>query len=89
MTDGAARRLADQLQRRGLAVPARLLVDAHRPLAPFLSDLGAAFGPLIGAAIGPLADDPRALLEDPNGLDGLVTELDRREALGGTRADSG
>jgi len=89
MTDGAARRLADQIERRGLAVPARLLADAHRPLAPLLGDLGAAFGPLIGAALGRLADDPRALLDDPHGLDGLVSELDRRKSQGGPRADSG
>lgn len=89
MTDGATRRIADQLERRGLAVPARLLADAHRPLAPLLSDLGAAFGPLIGTAVGRLVDDPRALLDDPHGLDGLVSELDRRESQGGSRADSG
>ena len=89
MTDGSSRRMADQLERRGLAAPARLLLDAHRPLAPLLADLGAAFGPLIGTALGQLADDPRALLDDPHGLDGLVSELDRRESHGGTRADSG
>ena len=89
MTDGSARRMADELERRGLAAPARLLLDAHRPLAPLLADLGAAFGPLIGTALGRLADDPRALLDDPHGLDGLVSELDRREPQGGTRADSG
>ena len=33
VTDDAARRLAAALERRGLAVPARLLADAHRPLA--------------------------------------------------------
>lgn len=88
MSDGAARRLADQLERRGLAAPARLLADAHRPLAPLLGDLGAAFGPLIGTALGRLADDPRALLDDPRGLDGLVSELDRRDQ-GRARADSG
>ena len=48
MTDEPARRLADELGRRGLAAPARLLVDAHRPLAPLLADAGAALGPLIG-----------------------------------------
>ena len=89
MTDGAARRVADQLEARGLAVPARLLADAHRPLAPLLGDLGAAFGPMIGAALGRVADDPRELLDDPGGLDGLVSELDRRQSRGGTRADSG
>ncbi len=88
MTDGPARRLAEELDRRGLAVPARLLADAHRPLAPLLTDLGTAFGPIIGAALGRIADDPRALLDDPTGLDRLVEQLDRR-AHGGMRAKPG
>lgn len=87
MTDGPARRVADELDRRGLAVPGRLLADAHRPLAPLLSDLGAAFGPIIGAALGRLADDPRALLDDPQGLERLIEQLER--AHGGTRAEPG
>ncbi len=88
MTDGPARRLAEELDRRGLAVPGRLLADAHRPLAPLLTDLGAALGPIIGSALGRLADDPRALLDDPLGLDRLVEQLDRR-ANGGTGAKPG
>lgn len=87
-TDGPARRVADELERRGLAAPGRLLVDAHRLLAPLLSDVGAAVGPLIGSAFGPAADDPRALLDDPRGLDRLVEQLDRC-AQGEPRADPG
>lgn len=85
-TDGPARRVADELDRRGLTVPGRLFVDAHRLLAPFLADVGAAVGPLIGTAFGRAADDPRALLEDPRGLDRLVEQLDRR-AQGDPHAD--
>ena len=76
MTHGAARRLADELDRRGLAVPGRLLADAHRPLAPLLSDVGAALGPLLRAAFGRRADDLRSTLDDPAGLDHLIEELD-------------
>jgi hypothetical protein len=86
VSDGPARRLAEALDRHGLGVPARLLADAHRPLTPLLSDLGAAIGPLAGAAIGRGANDPRELLDDPDGLDRLVEQLDRR-AHGGTRAE--
>jgi phage major head subunit gpT-like protein len=38
MSTGAARGLAEGLRRRGLAAPARLLLDAHRPLRPTLDD---------------------------------------------------
>jgi hypothetical protein len=77
VTDDPARRVAGELDRRGLATPARLLVDAHRPLAPLLADLGAALGPLLGAAVGERADDVRSIVDDPGGLDQLIEELDR------------
>ena len=83
MSAGAARRLAIALERRGLAVPGRLLADAHRPLAPLLSDLSAAFGPLLSRAGRPGADIAD-LLDDPTGL---VEELEPRPRRG-PRADS-
>ena len=76
MRTDPARRIAIALAGRGLGVPARLLADAHRPLAPLLSDVGAALGPLLAAAIGPAADDARQLVDDPEGLDRLVERLD-------------
>lgn len=88
MTDPAARRLAEALDRRGLALPARLLADAHRPLAPLLGDLESALGPLVSAAAGERADDARRLLGDADGLDRLIEELDHR-LDGGTRAEPG
>jgi hypothetical protein len=86
--DGAARRLAEALERRGLAAPGRLLADAHRPLAPLLNDLGAAIGPLLSRAVGSRADDIRAILDDPRGLDRVIEELDHRPSQG-PRADAG
>ena len=86
MSSGAARRLAVALERRGLAVPGRLMVDAHRPLAPMLSDLSAAIGPLLSRAGCPGADIAD-LLDDPSGLDGLVEELEPRPRRG-PRADA-
>ena len=83
MSDGPARRVAETLDRRGLAVPARLFADAHRPLAPLLSDLGSAVGPLIGAALGDRASDANALLSEELGLDRLIDQLDRRIQGGG------
>lgn len=88
MSDDAARRLGAALDRRGLAVPARLLADAHRPLAPLLSDLSAAFGPLLAPVAGRHGADLAALLDDPRGLDGLAEELEPRPRRG-PRADAG
>lgn len=76
MTDARARQLASELRRHGLAAPARLLADAHRPIAPLLSDLGAAIGPLIGAMGGSRGGSLERLLADERALDGLVAELD-------------
>jgi hypothetical protein len=78
VTDDAARRLAATLERRGLAAPGRILADAHRPLAPLLSDLAAAFGPLVAPVAGRAGADLAALLDDPRGLNGLADELEPR-----------
>ena len=74
-----ARQVAEELERRGLAAPARLLADAHRPLGPLLADLGVAIGPIArvvgGSRVGPLT----RWLEDPGALDRLVGALDEGE----------
>lgn len=76
MSRPLAERLAAVLRRRGLAVPARLLADAHRPVAPLLGDLGAATGPLLGLIggrrIGHFLGNERA-------LDDLIEALDAPE----------
>jgi hypothetical protein len=74
-----ARRIARELGRRGLAAPARLLVDAHLPLAPLLSDAAAALDPLLRLAGARNLHDVGALLEDPAGLERLIAELDQAE----------
>jgi hypothetical protein len=79
--------LAAILERRGLATPARLLTDAHRPLAPLLSDLSAAVAPLLAPAAGRTGSDIAGVLDDPAGLDGLVAELEARPRRG-PRAES-
>jgi hypothetical protein len=74
------RRAADVLRRHGLATPARLLVDAHRPVAPLIGDLGAALGPMLAAlpfGRGPAIADT---LADESTLDRLLAELDATEA---------
>lgn len=79
MTSSPERRLASGLRRRGLAAPARLLADAHRPIAPLLGDLAAATGPLLGAL---RLDGARRLLANEEMLDALIAELDATEAPG-------
>lgn len=75
MSDEVAARLAADLERRGLAEPARLLIEAHRPLAPLLSDLGAALAPfarLAGRTGGAAAE----MLDDERAMDRLIDALD-------------
>lgn len=79
MREDPARLVADELGRRGLAAPARLLIDAHRPLAPLLADAGAALGPLLGVLGGRPATGLRELLEDEAAMDRLLDELDDLE----------
>jgi hypothetical protein len=86
MSRDPARLAADELDRRGLAAPARLLADAHRPLAPLLADVGAALGPLTQAVAGERAASMVRWLEDPGALDQLVDALD---ASGERRAGPG
>jgi hypothetical protein len=86
VTDDAARRIAVELERRGLAAPARLLADAHRPLGPLLSDIGVALGGLVTAVGGPSAVRLRELIEDEASLDRVLERLDE---AGGRRAEPG
>lgn len=79
MPSDPAQAMADELERRGLAVPARLLADAHRPLAPLLSDLGAGLGPLVRSVLGQRGVGLVSLIEDPQALDRLVGHLEAHE----------
>lgn len=79
MSDDPARRIAAQLDRRGLGVPARLLLDAHLPLAPLVADAGAALGPLLRIVGGRPATDVSEVLEGESGMERLLNEIDARE----------
>ena len=76
MSGDPERTIATELRRRGLAAPVRLLLDAHRPLAPLLADAGAALDPLLRVFGGRMADDVRHLLENEAGLDRVIAALD-------------
>ena len=73
-----ARRIAEELGRRGLAAPARLLLDAHLPIAPLLADAGAAIGPLLRAVGGSTVDDVSRAARRRIRLQRLIEELDER-----------
>ena len=77
MTRDPARDLASVLRERGLGEGTALLVDAHRPLGPLISDAAAALGPLARLVGGRWADDAARLAEDPDGLERLRDELTR------------
>jgi hypothetical protein len=87
VTTDAARRLAAALERRALAMPGHLLADAHRPLAPLLSDLSAAFGPLLAPLAGRTGAHITEMLDEPSALDRLADELHSRRRRG-PRADA-
>lgn len=76
MSGDPARRIATELARRGLAAPARLLLDAHRPLVPLLADAGAALDPLLRVIGVRTMADLSNLLGDDAGMERLIAELD-------------
>jgi hypothetical protein len=68
--------LADELERRGVAAPAAILMEAHRPLLPLLRQglifLGPLLNPLLGARrFGGL----RQTLDDPAAYDHIAARL--------------
>lgn len=76
MRGDPARRIAAELDRRGLAAPARLLLDAHRPLSPLLADAGAALEPLLRMVGSRTMGDLRHVLGDDTGMDRVIAALD-------------
>lgn len=86
MSVDPTRRMAEALDRHGLAAPARLLADAHRPLGPLLADVGMAIGPLARAIGGSRVGELTRWLEQPDALERLVEALD---AEGDARAEPG
>ena len=79
MSDDAGEELLVAVHRRGLAVPLRLLLDAHRPITPLLSDAAAFLGPMLG----PLGlRELGALLADPGRT---ATRLDEMGGAGTPR----
>jgi hypothetical protein len=77
VSDDVSEPIARELERRGLAVPALLLLQAHRPLRPLLS-MGATFlMPIARPLLGPAATDAARALDDERAYDSLLRRLRR------------
>lgn len=71
--------LVRALRRRGLAAPARLLLDAHRPIAPLIGDAVTLLGPLLAGFGRRRSRDVVELFERDEGMDELIERLDAEE----------
>jgi hypothetical protein len=79
-----ADRLAVELDRRGLAAPAAIVLDAHRAFLPLLRQGAIFFGPLLAPVIGPRRFATlRRVLEDPASYERLAARLAGDDRLGG------
>lgn len=70
--------MAEELRRRGLSLPARLLLDAHRPIAPLASDVGVAVGPILGR-FGGLGRVLEPIVGRPDGIERVIDAMDELE----------
>ena len=87
MSGGPQESLSTELRRRGLAAPARLLLEAHRPLRPLLADIVTFLAPLGRPLVGSRAIEMDRLLDDPDAYERLIDDLDDPGRPGGeTRA---
>jgi hypothetical protein len=75
MSDDPTETLAGELRRRGLAAPARLLLDAHRPLRPLLADASTFVAPILSPLFGRRIEALQALLHEPAAYDRLIDRL--------------
>lgn len=64
-----------ELRRRGLAAPARLLLDAHRPLRPLLTNALTFLSPLGRPFLGARIDAIARTLDDDAAYDRLIRDL--------------
>jgi len=79
-----ADRLAAELDRRGLAAPAAIVLDAHRPLLPLMRQGAIFLGPILAPMIGPRRFAAlRRLLDDPPSYERLAARLAGHGVPGG------
>lgn len=75
----ASESIGEALRRRGLAAPARILLDAHRPLRPLLAETGVFLSPLLRPLFGRRYRAIQDLLERDATYDQLIDSLDDAE----------
>ena len=79
MSDERSAALATELRRRGLDAPALLLLEAHRPLRPLLSNLAIFLSPVVRSVRSRALDGLARGLASDEAYDGLVRELEEPE----------
>jgi hypothetical protein len=77
MSDERSGALAAELRRRGLATPAHLLLEAHRPLRPLLANAALFLSPIVRPLLGSRYTSVQELLDDDAEYDRLIDELER------------
>ena len=84
MSDERSGALASELRRRGLDVPALLLLHAHRPLRPLLADLAVFLSPISRPFAGRVVRELTVGVQSDEAYDRLIGALedDAREAAG-------
>jgi hypothetical protein len=80
MSEELAGEIARGLERRGLGAPARLLLEAHRPLRPLLAETAAFLSPLARPLLGRRFTAVAGILDHEAGYDELIDALDRPDA---------
>lgn len=75
MSDERAQALADELRRRGLAAPALVLLEAHRPLRPLLGSVATFLSPISRPFAGRSLAAVQAALADDQAYGELLDEL--------------
>ena len=80
MRDELAGGIARALDRRGLSAPARLLLEAHRPLRPLLAETAVFLSPLARPLFGRRFTTIADVLDHDAGYDELIDALDRLDA---------
>jgi hypothetical protein len=76
MSDERSGALASELRRRGLDVPALLLLDAHRPLRPLLADLAVFLSPISRPFAGRVVRELTVGVQSDEAYDRLIGALE-------------